>query len=155
MTGYDSLTFTRQTAEQIVADLKKDSCGLSGSWTGDVLTFTATKDYDGEGFTYTVTPDTQGRYTIEALWPWDTWSTDLASGEQNHAYAQGALAPLQPIDPAYSAADAAAWRRGRDEAANLLQIPTAAQSRSRSAQVPSMPHPTAPISGIDLTSRAR
>ncbi|WP_412078794.1 hypothetical protein ACLF6K_35900 [Streptomyces xanthophaeus] len=155
MTGYDSLTFTRQTAEQIVADLRRDSCGLSGSWTGDVLTFTATKDYDGEGFTYTVMPDTQGRYTIGALWPWDTWSADLASGEQSHAYARGALAALEPADPAYSAADAAAWRRGKAEAANLLQIPTATQSRSRSRQLPSMPQSTVPSSGIDRTGRAR
>ncbi|MFE2596042.1 hypothetical protein ACFXCZ_06000 [Streptomyces sp. NPDC059396] len=132
MTGYDSLSFTRQTAERIVADLNKDASGLTGSWNGDSLTFTATKEYDGEGFTYTVTPDAQGHYTIEALWPWDTWSGNLDPAEQSHAYARGALTPLEPVDPTCSDAARAAWQSGQAEAARLLQTaPTARQSDPR------------------------
>ncbi|GHD79430.1 hypothetical protein ACFQL8_19385 [Streptomyces goshikiensis] len=146
MTGYDTLTFSRQTAERIVTDLSRDTCGLSGFWDGDALTFIATQDYDGEGFTYTATPDAQGRYTIEALWPWDVWDEDHVPSEVSRAYAHGALTTSEPMDPAYSDAAAAAWRSGRTEAARLLHTTPTAQAPLRAGKLPPTPHPATPPS---------
>ncbi|MFG3199878.1 hypothetical protein ACGFYT_27535 [Streptomyces sp. NPDC048208] len=81
MTGYDSLTFTRQTAEQIAADLNKDACGLTASWDGDSLIFNATAEYNGDAFSETVVPDAHGHYEIGGLWPWGLASKDVAPDE--------------------------------------------------------------------------
>lgn len=142
MTGYDSLAFTRQTAERIVADLNRDACGLTGSWDGDSLVFTATEDYNGEAFTETITPNGQGHYIISALWPWGAWSKDLDSSEQHRAYARGALTPAEPADPTYSDVARAAWQRGRDEAAQVLQPSRPWQHRPHKHLVKYGPQPT-------------
>lgn len=121
MHPYDPFTFTRRTTERIVEDLNTDACGLTGSWDGDVLVFTATEAFNGDAFMETVEPDALGRYTFEGHWPWDEWSEDLDQDEEHRAYAHGALRTDAAPDPAYSDAARAAWRRGREEAEHLRQ----------------------------------
>ncbi|MGW4197080.1 hypothetical protein [Streptomyces sp. NPDC005004] len=136
MTGYQPLTFTRQTTERIVADLNNDACGLTGSWDRDTLTFTATEAYNGDAFTEVVTPDALGHYTLDATWPWAVWQAELDQDEQHRAYARGALTPEEPADPSYSDAARAGWRRGRTEAGKLLQPQLGGEHRPQSSTMP-------------------
>ncbi|MGV9428013.1 hypothetical protein ACWDO7_27460 [Streptomyces sp. NPDC003656] len=129
MTGYDSLTFTRQTAERIAADLNKDACGLTASWDGDLLIFNATEAYNGDAFTEAVVPDEHGHYTIDASWPWSVWSEDLDPDEHRRAFARGARTSHEPTDPLYSGTVRTAWQQGRHEAEQLLKPALRGQCR--------------------------
>ncbi|MEU6312302.1 hypothetical protein [Streptomyces sp. NPDC047014] len=139
--GYDSFTFTRQTADRIAADLNRDKCGLTADWDGDSLIFTASADYNGEAFTKIVTPDEYGHYTIDAMWPWDAWSEDLDPDEHNRAFVRGALTPHAPAEFGYPHAARAAWRSGQAEAARLLQATTIKQHNENQPQLTSRLQP--------------
>lgn len=129
MTGYDSLTFTRHTAERIAADLNKDACGLTASWDGDSLIFNATEAYSGDAFTEAVVPDEHGHYTIEAFWPWSAWSEDLDPDEHRRAFARGARTSHEPTDPLYAGTVRTAWQQGRHEAEQLRSPTLRGQNR--------------------------
>ncbi|MFD4924189.1 hypothetical protein ACFWNE_23210 [Streptomyces goshikiensis] len=153
--GYDSFSFTRRTAEQIAADLNRTECGLTASWDGDSLIFTASEEYNGDAFTETVTPDEYGHYAIDALWPWDVWSEDLDPDEQSRAFVRGAQTPHEPADLAYSDTARSAWQRGRREAERLLNPALRGQNRPHRHLVTPEPKPMEAPSTSSHSSPAR
>ncbi|MEV0188455.1 hypothetical protein AB0I39_07975 [Kitasatospora purpeofusca] len=69
---YGNALFTRSGAEQIVADLLKDDCGMTAAFEPDgTLQFSWPKEYDGEGGHEQVAADARGLYAIGGHWPWD------------------------------------------------------------------------------------
>lgn len=85
------LLFTRATAEQIVRDMHRDECSITGEFANDgTLTFTWTADHDGDGGTLTVRPDAYGRYEIGGLWAWDNWGDHVPHTAGQAAFALGA-----------------------------------------------------------------
>ncbi|MGW4692409.1 hypothetical protein OU787_25850 [Kitasatospora sp. YST-16] len=96
---YCSPAFSRSTAEQIVADLHKDNCGMTARWDGEVLTFDWTPDYDGEGGTESVTPDERGLYRIGGHWPWDYDGPLDATERHQAALARSAARSTTPVPP--------------------------------------------------------
>ncbi|MFD9047951.1 hypothetical protein [Streptomyces zaomyceticus] len=71
---YGTYLFAGETAQRIVEDLHRDSCGLTAAFEYDgTLTFRWDATYRDEPGVERVTPDAQGRYAIGGLWPWDTW----------------------------------------------------------------------------------
>ncbi|MFB8203098.1 hypothetical protein [Kitasatospora purpeofusca] len=84
---YGNPLFTRSGAEQIVADLRKDDCGMTAAFKADgTLQFTWPKEYDGEGGQEQVAADARGLYAIGGHWPWD-YRRPLASDLSSRALA--------------------------------------------------------------------
>ncbi|MFD9592538.1 hypothetical protein ACFWA9_07230 [Kitasatospora sp. NPDC059973] len=113
---YCSPAFSRLAAEQIVADLQKDNCGLTARWDGEVLTFDWTRDYDGDGGTEFVAPDERGLYRIGGRWPWD-YDGPLDAAERHQAAlarsATRSAAGLPPNAEPVAVVSAAASALGR------------------------------------------
>ncbi|MET8981708.1 hypothetical protein ABZX85_39555 [Streptomyces sp. NPDC004539] len=113
-----SPAFSRRTAEQIVADLHKDNCGMTARWDCEVLTFDWTPDYDGDGGTESVAPDERGLYRIGGRWPWE-YDGPLEVAERHQAAlarsaARPATAPPPAAEPVpVAAAPPAATAPGR------------------------------------------
>ncbi|MGW2540724.1 hypothetical protein ACWC5I_07590 [Kitasatospora sp. NPDC001574] len=103
---YGDTLFTRGGAEQIVADLRKDDCGMTAEFEPDgTLRFSWPKEYDGEGGQEHVAPDARGLYAIGGHWPWDHRSP-LASDIR--ARAQAARIATRPTAaPAAASAEQA------------------------------------------------
>ncbi|GAA2267267.1 hypothetical protein GCM10010430_60580 [Kitasatospora cystarginea] len=68
---YGTPLFTREVAEQVVADLLSDNAGFEAAFQPDgSLLHTWPKEYDGEGGRMHVLPDDRGLYAIGGQWPW-------------------------------------------------------------------------------------
>jgi hypothetical protein len=90
-TPYTEHLFSRVTAELIVTDLHRDECGITAEFAADgTLTFTWTKEHDGDGDTLAVRPDEHGRYLIGGLWAWDEWGDHVPHTAGQAAFALGA-----------------------------------------------------------------
>ncbi|MEY9961022.1 DUF317 domain-containing protein [Streptacidiphilus sp. MAP5-52] len=114
LTGFEKLLFNRGTAEQIVADLAKDSSALLGAFQGDTLHFTWTADHDGEGGHEVVHPDETGLYAVGGLWPWSHWRpSDTTGSSPTRTLAAAVRQPAQVLVPVHLAGsgDAAALIR--------------------------------------------
>ncbi|MFF2041828.1 hypothetical protein ACFVVX_15475 [Kitasatospora sp. NPDC058170] len=84
---YGNALFTRGDAEQIVADLLKDDCGMTAAFEADgTLQFSWPKEYDGEGGQEQVAADARGLYAIGGHWPWN-YRRPLASDLSTRALA--------------------------------------------------------------------
>jgi hypothetical protein len=94
-----SPAFTRETAEEIVADLHEDHCDMTAEWVGPVLAFVWTADYDGVGGTEFVRPDEHGRYRIGGHWPWE-YDGPLDIAERHQAALAHSSASTRPTAPA-------------------------------------------------------
>ncbi|MFK0047973.1 hypothetical protein ACIQU4_28570 [Streptomyces sp. NPDC090741] len=119
---YDAPLFTRATAEQIVHDLHRDTCGLTAAWDGDRLHFDWTADYDGTGGSETVNPDQHGRYAI-GRWPWQDWDEDIAQTVGQAAYARGVAEARLPEPTPMPDGLAELYADGRAEALRLTPSP--------------------------------
>ena len=115
---YCSPAFSKRTAEQIIADLHADNCGMTARWEGDVLTFDWTPDYDGDGGTESIAPDERGLYRIGGHWPWDYDGPLDAAERHQAALARSAARPTAGPTPTadrvpVAAGQAAATSPGR------------------------------------------
>ncbi|MGW0757099.1 hypothetical protein ACWD1Y_11525 [Streptomyces sp. NPDC002814] len=122
-TPYTAHLFTRATAELIVADMRRDECGITAEFADDgTLTFTWTEDHDGEGGTLDVRPDAHGRYLIGDLWAWDEWGDHVPHTAGQAAFARGAAEYRQADDSASLPEPLdALYARGRQEAQLLTR----------------------------------
>ncbi|MFF0740615.1 hypothetical protein ACFYVL_09450 [Streptomyces sp. NPDC004111] len=135
--GYDCLTVTHTTAQQIVVDLNADKGGLTARWDGRALLFTADAQYAGEPFAHTVHPDGQGHYTLPNMWPWALWEDTQGQSSDRRAYAHGARGQAAP--PHASLHDRLAWQLGRQDALALAGTPRTPSPRWLSPQLDSVP----------------
>ncbi|GAB7185644.1 hypothetical protein ATKI12_5475 [Kitasatospora sp. Ki12] len=68
---YGTALFTRQAAEQVVADMLAADAGFEAAFQPDgSLIYTWPKEYDGDGGRMHVVPDDRGLYAIGGQWPW-------------------------------------------------------------------------------------
>ncbi|MEU6070628.1 hypothetical protein ABZ864_40860 [Streptomyces sp. NPDC047082] len=75
---YDAISVTRETAEQLVTDLRTSNAGrhLTCRWAGEGLVITSDTRFRTEPGLMIVEPDAEGRYRIGGLWPWEQWPAD-------------------------------------------------------------------------------
>ncbi|AWI32641.1 hypothetical protein [Streptomyces tirandamycinicus] len=118
-TPYSAHLFTRATAEEIVKDLHKDDCGMTAAFADDgTLTFTWTRDYDGDGGTKSIAPDGHGRYAIGGMWSWDEWGDHVPHTAGQAVFALGAAEYRWTADRCTAQPEGldGLYARGREEA---------------------------------------
>ncbi|MFI1765141.1 hypothetical protein ACH41H_24215 [Streptomyces sp. NPDC020800] len=120
---YVAPLFTRATAERIVQDLHRDTCGLTAAWDGSLLRFDWTADYDGTGGSETLTPDQHHRYAIGGRWPWQDWDEDIPQTAGQAAYARGVAEAGLPEPTPMPDGLAELYADGRAEALRLAPAP--------------------------------